>query len=879
MKRRLIIVDISSFIFRAFFAIRPMHAPDGRPTNAVYGVLTMLMKLIQAQKPSHIILARDCKGKSFRNTTYEAYKANRGEAPEDLKPQFAMIEELMQKLMIPEKCVDNYEADDVIGSLVVQHQDAFDEIYIASSDKDLMQFVNGKVKMLDTMKGKLYGAKEVFEKMGVHPHQIMDYLSLVGDASDNIPGVKGIGAKGAVKLLEEHENLENLLKNKETIMPKRCQTALMNYEAEALLSKELVKIVTDLDLDFHPEDFKYELKANEELLAFLDSLNFKSIRNKLAEGSTDTNYAKPQSFIDYSTVKNAEDFQKLLELLKGEDQIFFEPFYQHDNYHRTDATHLVVGTGEKIFILYCDMISSYPAVAKEILSIDDILLVGTNLKSVSCVANTAGAQIKNGFDIQQAHFVLDPDKKHDLMSIAKEMLDENVLSLKDLRKESLEQEASVRNFEYGLAKRAFAGMRVYPWLSKKLKERDLYKIYAELDMPLIPILSRMEMNGICLNSAFYLELEEEFSKQTEEIEKKIAEVSGEDINLKSPKQVSELLFEKMGLPVIKKTKTGASTNSQVLEELVAMGHEEIPGMILRYREVDKLLSTYVRALPKLVEEDGKLHTHFMQNVAATGRLSSESPNLQNIPIRTDNGRKLRKGFVAAPGKFLIGADYSQVELRILAHLSGDEVMLKAFENDEDIHAQTAAEVFGLPADKVTSEKRSYAKAINFGLMYGQSSFGLSQTLGISRGEAKDYITKYFTKFHRVKSFLDSLKEKCEETGYSETMGGRKRYISDINSTNRNMKSMAERMAVNSPIQGTAADIIKLAMIRAQKALDDGGLESKLLLQVHDELIFESPESEVETMKTLIKECMENAVELNVPLKVDMGVGENWYDLK
>ena len=878
MKRRLIIVDISSFIFRAFFAIRPMHAPDGRPTNAVYGVLTMLMKLIQTQQPSHIVLARDCKGKSFRNETYDAYKANRGEAPEELKPQFGMIEELIHKMGIPEKCVDKYEADDVIGSLVIQHQDDFDEIYIASGDKDLMQFVNGKVKMLDTMKGKLYGSKEVFEKMGVHPEQIMDYLSLVGDSSDNIPGVKGIGAKGAAKLLEDYGTLDNILKNKDEITPKRAQTALMNHEQDAHLSRELVKIVTDLNLDFHPEDFKYELKANPELLEYLDALNFKTVRDKLAEGSTDTNYAKPQSFVDYTSVKKKEDFDKLLEALEGEDQIFVEPVHSDDNYHKADARYLTVATGEKVYIIYCDEFSNYAQVAKEILALNEITLVGTNIKSISCVAISAGLKVKKSFDIQQAHFVLNPDKKHDLVSIAKELVDENVLSLKDLRKESLEQEASVRNFEYGLAKRAYAGLRVYPWLIKRLEENDLYKIYSELDMPLVPILSQMELNGICLNRDFYAQLEKEFTEQAEEIEKAIAQASGEEINLKSPKQVGELLFEKLGLPVLKKTKTGASTNSQVLEELVAMGHE-IPAMILRYREVDKLLSTYVKALPKLVEEDGKLHTHFMQNVASTGRLSSENPNLQNIPIRTENGRKLRKGFVAAPGKVLIGADYSQVELRILAHMSGDEVMIKAFENDEDIHAETAAEVFGLKPEEVTSEKRSYAKAINFGLMYGQSSFGLSQTLGISRADAKDYITRYFTRFHRVKGFLDSLKEKCEQTGFSVTMEGRKRYIPDINSTNRNMKSMAERMAINSPIQGTAADIIKRAMIRAQAALEERGLESKLLLQVHDELIFEAPESEVETMKELIRDCMENVCQLRVPLKVDMGVGENWYDLK
>ncbi|MEX0798708.1 MAG: 5'-3' exonuclease H3TH domain-containing protein, partial [Bacteriovoracaceae bacterium] len=526
MKRRLIIVDISSFIFRAFFAIRPMSAPDGRPTNAVYGVLTMLMKLIQSQKPSHIVLALDCKGKSFRNDKYELYKANRGEAPEDLVPQFAMIAELIDKLKIPQKCVDNYEADDVIGSIVVQHQDAFDEIFIASSDKDLMQFVNGKVKMLDTMKNKLYGAKEVYEKMGVHPDQIMDYLSLVGDSSDNIPGVKGIGAKGAAKLLEEHKTLDNILKNKETLMPKRCQTALANHEEDAHVSRELVKIVIDLDLDFHPEDFKYELKANEELLEYLTELNFKTVKSKLAEGSTDTNFAKPQSFVDYASVKTKEDFEKLLETLRKEDQLFIEPFFKHNNYHKVDAPYLTVATGEKSHVIYCEQVSSYLQVVKEIMSIDDVLLVGTNMKSVGCVAAADGMNLGNIFDIQQAHFVVDPDKKHDLASIAKELLDENVQSLKDLKKESLEQEASVRNFEYGLAKRAFAGIRVYPWLIKKLKENELFQIYEEIDMPLIPILSQMEMQGICLDRDFYAKLEKTFSKQTENIEKEIQKICG-----------------------------------------------------------------------------------------------------------------------------------------------------------------------------------------------------------------------------------------------------------------------------------------------------------------------------------------------------------------
>lgn len=879
MKRRLIIVDISSFIFRAFFAIRPMHAPDGRPTNAVYGVLTMLMKLLQTHTPSHVVLALDCKGKSFRNDTYEAYKANRGEAPEELVPQFEMIAKLIDVLKIPQKGVDRYEADDVIGSLVVQHQDAFDEVYIASGDKDLMQFVNGKVKMLDTMKAVLYGAKEVHEKMGVHPHQIMDYLSLVGDTSDNIPGVKGIGAKGAAKLLEEYGDLDTILSKVDEIKPKRAQSALQDHIEDAKISRKLVEIVTDLDLDFHPEDFKYELKANDELLAYLDELNFKTIRNKLQLGSSDVDFSRPESQINYKAVKTQKEFEKTVEALKEEDQVFLEPFFYHENYHLTDAKFLSVATGEKAYILYCEEISSYSEVLRPILELKEVLFVAADMKAPICSALKEGIVFQNYFDLQQAHFVLDPDKKHDLVSIAKETLDENLVGLKELRKESLEQEASVKNLEIGLARRASVGLRCYPWLIKKLQAKELYDVYEKLDAPLIPILSEMELKGITLDCDFYAELEKEFEEQTQRIEKEIAEIAGEEINLKSPKQVSTLLFEKMQLPIIKKTKTGASTDSSVLEQLVSMGHDDVAGKILRYREVDKLLSTYVRALPKLVEKDSRLHTHFTQHVASTGRLSSERPNLQNIPIKTENGRRLRKGFVASEGYFLLGADYSQVELRILAHLSQDEVMLKAFANDEDIHSQTAIEVFDLDPNNVPSEKRSFAKAINFGLMYGQSSFGLSQTLGISRADAKEYITKYFKKFHKVKSFLDQLKEECEAVGYSRTMLGRKRYIADINSTNRAMKSMAERMAINSPIQGTAADIIKQAMLDVHAELIKEKLESKLLLQVHDELIFEVPKDEVEVMKKIVRDKMESAAKLDVRLKVDMGVAVNWHDLK
>lgn len=875
--KRLIVVDISSFIFRAFFAIRPMTSPKGLPVNAVYGTLTMLMKLLQNYNPTHVVLARDTKGGSFRNEKYELYKANRSEPPEDLIPQFGLIETLIEKMEIPALAIPNYEADDLIGSFVTQFKNDFDEILIASGDKDLMQFVDGPIKMLDTMKDKIFGRDEVFEKMGVYPEQIVDYLSLLGDTSDNIPGVKGIGAKGAAKLLAEFNTLDELFKNIETLSNKRAKTALEKHGQDAHLSKGLVEIVTDLELGMKPEDLQYSMEGHEGFLEFLDELNFKSLRAKVSAGAGNSvTVTKPKTYIDYEVVKDPKKYEAIFESLNNEDQIYFEAFFSHDDYHRLDPMVYGIATGDKNYLFYAN---DFPFLEtlREIEKKSELTIATTNVKVFYSALKEA--EKLDLFDITQAHFVYDPEKKHNLQTMALEFLSENIPLIKELRKENFEEIASQKSFEFGFAKRLYSGVRIFPWLKKKIEKENLSKVFYELDAPLMPILTRMEVAGVNLDTTFYSQLEKEFSNITDDINKTVFEKCGKEVNLKSPKQVRELLFEDLELPVIKKTKTGPSTDSSVLETLDKMGESDIPGLILKYREIEKLNSTYVKALPELVHEDGKLHTHFNQHVAQTGRLSSDKPNLQNIPIRTDNGRKLRKGFKASPGHVLLGADYSQVELRLLAHFSEDDVMVKAFKEDQDIHAQTAAEIFDIPLEDVSKEDRSYAKAINFGLMYGQSSFGLSQMLGISPGEAKEYITNYFTRFSKVKSYLDSLKEKCEETGYSETMFGRKRYIKDINSTNRQMKSMAERMAINSPIQGTAADIIKKAMLDIDKVLKEKNLKSTMILQVHDELIFEVPENEVDIMKGLVREYMENTVQLKIPLKVDMGTAENWYELK
>ena len=875
--KRLIIVDISSFIFRAFFAIRPMTSPKGLPVNAVYGVLTMMMKLLQNYNPTHVILARDSKGGSFRNEKYEQYKANRGEPPEELVPQFAIIEELIAKMEIPALAIPNYEADDIIGSFAVQFKDSFDEILIASGDKDLMQFVGGHIKMVDTMKDKIYDREGVFEKMGVFPEQVVDYLSLIGDSSDNIPGVKGIGAKGASKLLAEYKDLDNVFKNLDSLSNKRARTALEKNGDDAFLSKGLVEIVTDLDLGLKEDDLAYSLEGHEGFLDYLDELNFKTIKAKISNGAGNSKtLARPKSFIDYQVIKDDKKYMDSIKEIALYDEVYIEAFFNHDDYHKLDPIVFGAATGDKNYLYYSSDFSFIDFVA-QISAIKDIVIASSNSKIIySCVKNQSALQL---FYLTQAHFVLDPEKKHNLQTMALEYIQENIPLLKELRKENFEEVSSQKTFEYGFAKRLYCGIRVYPWLKKKLSTEDEKEIYNKVDAPLMPILAKMEQEGIFLDVDFYKDLEKEFTEITQSIDNEIKSISNKEVNLKSPKQVRELLFEDLDLPVIKKTKTGPSTDSSVLETLEKMGESKIPGLILKFREIEKLNSTYVKTLPELVDKDGKIHTHFNQHVAQTGRLSSDKPNLQNIPIRTENGRKLRKGFKASPGSVLVGADYSQVELRLLAHFSKDDVMLKAFKNNQDIHAQTASEIFALPLEKVTKEERSYAKAINFGLMYGQSSYGLSQMLGISPKEAKEYITNYFTRFSKVKGYLDSLKEECEKHGYTQTLYGRKRYIKDINSTNRQMKSMAERMAINTPIQGTAADIIKMAMLKIDKELKAKKLKSKMLLQVHDELIFDVPKEEVDELKNLIKKEMENVASLDVPLKVDIGSAENWYDLK
>ena len=871
--KRLIVVDISSFIFRAFYAIKPLTAPDGTPVNSLRGVYSMLVKLISDYQPTHMLIARDLKEGSFRNEMYPAYKAHRPPPPEDLIPQFDLIKKLVDLMEISQVSQAGFEADDIIGSVVTQWKDDFDEVFIASGDKDLMQFIDDKVKMLDTMKSIVYGPAEVFEKMRVHPNQIVDYLSMLGDASDNIPGMKGIGAKGASELLSKFETFEGCMENSETFTNKRVKNAFENHIEDGLLSKKLIQIPTDIKLEVTSADSEFKFVATDDLMEFLTNLGFKTALKQLQQfreidGSSDTGEQDP--LVAVTAIKTVAEYTQLLGEVSKHKEISFLANYTSEKLVDQEIDCVGLNFNDENYFIHFNEENGkitqdhYIDLWQITFADKNKHMITHNVKREYAYALTHTLNFECGFDdVMLMSFVLDPSSKSNLDFLIERKLPSVGFQEATFANKSLYINMLYKNFVEGI------------------KTEQLSNIYSEIDKPLVSVLAEMELHGVKVNVEFLNELEDSFRGQLAEIEKEIISMTDvEGVNLKSPKQVGVLLFENLQLPIIKKTKTGASTDSSVLEELDSRNLSPVPALILRYRELDKLVSTYVSVLPHLVNENtGKIHTTFNQNVAATGRLSSDKPNLQNIPIRTKNGKHIRKGFIADKGNLLLAADYSQVELRLLAHFSNDTTMIEAFNNDIDIHTQTASEILSVPVDEITSVQRSSAKAVNFGLMYGQSSFGLSKALRISRKEAKEYITNYFERFHKVKSYLDSLKELAEETGYSETYHGRKRFLPDIRSTNRTVKSFAERMAVNSPIQGTAADIIKLAMIEIDSEMKKQKLSSTMVLQVHDELIFEVPEDELDIMKALVRKGMEGAVSLQVPLRVDMGIGVNWMDLK
>lgn len=904
--KRLIIVDISSFIFRAFHAIRPLNAPDGTPVNAVSGVLSMLLKLMSDYRPNHLILARDTRGGSFRNELYDQYKANRSEPPDELIPQFPLIDQLIEKLKIPSCQMPKFEADDIIGSLVTQWAGHFDEILIASGDKDLMQFVNEKVRMLDTQKDIIYGPQEVFDKMGVWPNQIVDYLSIIGDSSDNVPGMKGIGAVGAAKLLAQYQTFDQIVAHRHELTGKKTIEAFEHYLADGELSRSLIQIPTNLSLPLSVEQSRFSFAPDQDLINFLQNLGFRSAvtrmqqlmeseerhafeQSKQVESSFELQTAPIPSLQFEHRILKANEQQSFLELISTQPSAAFYLAFSSDEVVDKslvalsicwdDATVWTLPFGMTPFSGFENLSLEFlQQLMQAVLARDNFEFIGYDIKSSYHLWPWIDRwESPNYFDVLQAHFVSAPDDSHSLAYMATQA---QIHGFENAVKGQSLSDGQAQDLLQQVALPAAILWKLAPGLKKKLQDLDLWSLYLKIDQPLIPVLGRMERHGICLNPPYLKKLEIELAQEIANIEDEVNKMANEPINLRSPKQVGHLLFEVLGLPALKKTKTGYSTSAEVLEALQEEHPHAVLDLLMRFREIDKIQSTYVAALPQLLSaKTARIHTHFNTHIAATGRLSSTNPNLQNIPVRSETGKKVRKAFIATRGRILLSADYSQVELRLLAHFAQDPIMLKAFAANEDIHAQTAAEILQIPLTQVTSEQRRQAKTVNFGLMYGQSSFGLAKTLGIGRAEAFDYITRYFNRFAAVKSFLDRLKEQCEQTGETVTLHGRKRFLPDIHSTNRTIKSMAEREAINTPIQGTAADIIKLAMISIDREFKQRQLKSQMLLQVHDELIFDVVEEELEEIKSIVIRQMENSVQLSVPLRVETGIGVNWYDLK
>ncbi|WAM30530.1 DNA polymerase I [Caldicellulosiruptor naganoensis] len=848
---KLVIFDGNSILYRAFFALPELTTSTGIPTNAIYGFLNVLLKYLDSEKPDYVAVAFDKKGRAARKSEYEEYKANRKPMPDSLQVQIPYVREILNALNIPILEHEGYEADDVIGTLVNRFKDRDLEIVIITGDRDTLQLLdkNVIVKIVTTKFDKttedLYTIENVKEKYGVFAHQVVDYKALVGDASDNIPGVKGIGDKTAIKLLEEYQTLENIYQNLKNIKDS-LREKLEAGKDMAFLSKRLATIVCDLPVEVTLEELKtrewdkkrlYQLLLQLEFKSFIKRLGFSEELEEIKQTLQLPKFNMKELY-DISEIKGKEIYL----LYSGDEGLFY--VYDHQ-------TSTIFTTTDK-------------GIVKKLLNVQGIQKVVYDLKNILHKVDFDKAyQIKDCNDVMLASYVLDSTRSsYDLETLFISYLNTDISAIKENK--CAGATVLLRN--------------LWDELSKLIDLNSCQYVYENIEIPLVPILYEMEKIGFKVDKNTLQEYTKEIESKLLKLEFQIYQIAGEWFNINSPKQLSYVLFEKLKLPVVKKTKTGYSTDAEVLEELYDK-HEIIP-LILDYRMYTKILTTYCQGLMQAINPTtGRVHSNFIQTGTATGRLASAEPNLQNIPVKYDEGRLIRKAFVPEEGYVLIDADYSQIELRILAHISEDERLINAFKNNLDIHSQTAAEIFGVDVSQVTPTMRSQAKAVNFGIIYGISDYGLSRDIKISRKEAAEFINRYFEKYPKVKEYLDNVVKFARENGFVLTLFNRKRYIKDIKSTNKNLRSYAERIAMNSPIQGSAADIMKIAMIRVYRRLKENNLKSRIILQVHDELLIESPYEEKEVVKEIVKTEMENAVSLKVPLVVEVKEGSNWYETK
>ncbi len=891
-KPKLYLIDGSSYIFRAFFGIRQfLSNSKGLPTNALYGFTNMLIKVVRDEKPDYLAMVFDSKAKTFRHKKYPKYKANREVPPEDLAQQFPYFEPLVDAFDIVSLKQDGFEADDIIGTLSLIGKNKGLDVVIVSGDKDMMQLIDDQISMLDTMKNKQIRQEEVVEKFGVPPEKVIEVMGLMGDSSDHIPGVKGVGPKTATDLIQKYGSIQNLYDHVDEIEKKKLKEKLNQDRENAFLSRELVTIKTDMDLNVKIENLRRKEPNPDKLRKIFSDLEFNSLLNDLGpeDASSVTQQNDRPSF---ECVLDNKTLDFWINKLKKTGEFALD--LETTSKHPMKAQMVGISFSNKDHeACYVPVDHRYMGAPKQlskketlkklqpILENPKLKKYGHNIKYDLIVLENEGIRLKGiEFDSMIASYVLDPGKRnHNMDDLALQYLGRKTISYSEVAGKGA-KEIGFDEVEVERATDYAAEDSEVTWLlSKKFQgmlEDEASKLYHTLELPLIQVLAEMEKTGVLLDKKHLAKLSQKIDKKLKKLEDEIYLLAGAPFNINSPKQLGVVLFEDLKLPVLKKTKTGYSTDVSVLEELSAQ--HELPEKVLSFRQMAKLKSTYVDSLPNEINPTtGRVHTSYNQTVAATGRLSSSDPNLQNIPIRTDFGKEIRKAFIASPNCLLLSADYSQIELRLLAHLSEDPALIKAFKKDEDIHSRTAAEIFGTGLNSVDEENRRMAKAVNFGIVYGLSAFGLSRQLKISPKEAKIFIDQYFQLYKNVKKFMESTIDSARDNGYTSTMMGRKRYLPDINSKNRMVREAAERIAINSPVQGSAADIIKLAMIRLFEQLQKKKLKSKMILQVHDELVFDVLESEKSDLGKLVEKEMEKVVNLKVPLKVSMDWGSNWNE--
>lgn len=865
--KKLLILDSNSILNRAFYGVRYLSAKDGTPTNAIYGFLNILLKLIKEQEPDYICAAFDVKAPTFRHKQYEGYKAQRKPMPEGLAAQMPLAKDVLRAMGVTILEKEGYEADDIIGTVARLCEESEISCFIATGDKDDLQLASDKTKVILTVTKSgynetiIYDDKAVKEKYHVTPTEFIDVKALMGDPSDNIPGVKGVGEKTAMSLIEKHHSIEYIYENIDGIGLKGAMLQKMKDGREmAFMSKELATINRNTPIEFNAEECVFDgFENNGELYEILKRLELNSIIKKLDLSGGDNVKENEDIFKDFSYQVGDKN------MISG-DKVTVVLDFDGDN-----ISSAAVGAGNNAVVL------NEQDDIKELLEDDSIAKVMFDVKEAIVKLN-GRIDIKNiSDDTAIAAYLVDPAKnEYTIEKLASEYFG-TVIEKPEVKQLSLLDDVETDRSEY-LAKCAVALGVLNERIGDKIKENGQEKLYQEVELPLVTVLAHLEINGFLVDDNQLKEFADKLGEKIDALTNEIYMLAGEEFNINSPKQLGVILFEKLELKPVKKTKTGYATNADVLEKL--RDKHPIVNFIMEYRQLAKLKSTYCDGLRAVVNPNThRIHSVFTQTVTVTGRLSSTEPNLQNIPTRTELGREIRKMFVAKEGYVLVDADYSQIELRVLAHIANDETMINAFRNNEDIHAVTASQVLGIPLEDVTKEQRSSAKAVNFGIVYGIGEFSLAQDLHISVKEAKAYIESYLEKYHGVRNYMESIKEQAKKDGYVKTMLNRIRYIPELKSPNYNIRQFGERVALNTPIQGTAADIIKLAMVRVDNRLINEGLKSKLILQVHDELIVEAHKDEVDKVKQILSEEMQSAMELNVPLKVDMSTGHSWYDAK